>query len=91
MAIITIIALNTITMTLKWVSQTPHSLSLVEDLNFFFTFMFLVEAIIKLMAYYSRYFKDKWNVFDFIILLTSIVFIIMSRTLQFNSFTTAIS
>jgi hypothetical protein len=53
--------------------------------------MFLVEAIIKLMAYYSRYFKDKWNVFDFIILLTSIVFIIMSRTLQFNSFTTAIS
>ena len=91
MAIITIISLNTITMTFKWVSMTHEEQSLVEYCNFFFTFMFLVEAVIKLLAYHTRYFKDKWNMFDFIILLTSIVFIVMSQTLEFNSFTTAIS
>jgi hypothetical protein len=35
----------------------------------------MLEAIIKLTAHDKRYFKDNWNVFDFIIVVGSLVFI----------------
>jgi voltage-gated sodium channel len=37
-----------------------------------FSGLFAVEAILKLTVYGSRYFKDKWNVFDFLVLVLSI-------------------
>ena len=44
----------------------------LEYLNIIFTIIFTLEVIAKLLAYDSRYFKDGWNIFDFIIVLGSI-------------------
>ena len=38
--------------------------------HYIFTSLFLAEAVVKMMAYGLRYFADKWNLFDFIILFT---------------------
>ena len=39
----------------------------------------MLEAIIKLTAHDKRYFKDNWNVFDFIIVVGSLVFISLAN------------
>lgn len=46
-----------------------------ETMNYIFTGIFIVEAIIKLLGLGKNYFKDGWNVFDFIIVVSSIIFL----------------
>ena len=41
--------------------------------NFVFTGTFLLEAIAKIIALKLCYFKKAWNVFDFIIVISSLV------------------
>ena len=41
-------------------------------MNYVFSGVFAVEAALKLIVYGRRYFKDKWNVFDFFVLVLSI-------------------
>ena len=41
--------------------------------NFVFTGIFLLEAIVKIIALKLCYFKKAWNVFDFIIVVSSLV------------------
>jgi hypothetical protein len=43
-------------------------------LNYIFSFIFLAETIMKLVGLgFKEYFKDKWNRFDFIIVILSII------------------
>ncbi len=47
--------------------------SFLENLDHIFVVIFLIEAIVKLRAFgVKKYFKDKWNVFDFFIVVISI-------------------
>ena len=39
----------------------------------------MLEAIIKLTAFGYRYFKDKWNLFDFIIVVASITVLVITN------------
>ena len=41
--------------------------------NLVFTGIFTAEAIIKLMVLRHYYFKKAWNVFDFIVVVSSVV------------------
>lgn len=41
--------------------------------NFVFTGIFVLEAIVKIIALRTHYFKKAWNVFDFIIVISSLV------------------
>lgn len=40
--------------------------------------IFTIEAIIKLIAMRSIYFKDAWNVFDFIVVVSTAIVVIMT-------------
>lgn len=42
-------------------------------LNYIFTGIFIIEAVIRLIAMRLDYFKMGWNVFDFVIVVFSIV------------------
>ena len=44
-------------------------LTLLHNLDFLILGIFTIEAILKLIAYRGDYFKDSWNVFDFIIVV----------------------
>lgn len=53
-------------------------------LNFFFALIFIAEAIIKIIAYKKRYFYDRWNIFDFLIVIGTSVAILVEAFLGFN-------
>jgi hypothetical protein len=68
------ILLNTIVLTLKWPNMSTKTQSATETINYVCTSIFIIEAIIKLLGLGKNYFKDGWNVFDFIIVVSSIIF-----------------
>ncbi|KFP52282.1 Voltage-dependent L-type calcium channel subunit alpha-1C, partial [Cathartes aura] len=50
-------------------------------LNMLFTGLFTVEMVLKLIAFKPKgYFSDPWNVFDFLIVIGSIIDVILSET-----------
>lgn len=49
----------------------------LDIMNYFFTSVFILEAILKLIAYGSTYFRTTWNKFDFIIVVSSICDIVV--------------
>ncbi|XP_028311425.1 voltage-dependent T-type calcium channel subunit alpha-1I-like [Gouania willdenowi] len=69
-----IICINVITMSLEHYNQ-PHSLDLaLKYCNYFFTSTFVVESILKLIAFgFRRFFKDRWNQLDLAIVLLSVM------------------
>jgi len=65
---------------LKWYQQPTSVDTLTEVLNYIFTAIFFLEAVIKLLGVGLRlYFSDGWNNFDFIIVLGSIASIFISK------------
>uniref|UniRef100_A0A7N5ZYS2 Ion transport domain-containing protein n=1 Tax=Anabas testudineus TaxID=64144 RepID=A0A7N5ZYS2_ANATE len=69
-----IICINVITMSLEHYNQ-PHSLDLaLKYCNYFFTSTFVLEAVLKLIAFgVRRFFKDRWNQLDLAIVLLSVM------------------
>jgi hypothetical protein len=47
-----------------------------------FSFIFLIEALIKLIGFGRRYFMDSWNLFDFIVSVLSVIGILLEETLS---------
>uniref|UniRef100_A0A672YU63 Voltage-dependent L-type calcium channel subunit alpha n=1 Tax=Sphaeramia orbicularis TaxID=375764 RepID=A0A672YU63_9TELE len=86
-----LIMLNTLCLGMQHCNQSDHVTKLSDTLNLIFTVLFTVEMILKLMAFKARgYFGDPWNVFDFIIVIGSVVDVILSEvdvTLLFFCFT----
>ena len=68
------IILNTVVLAVKWYMMPEIVTEVVEILNYVFMVIFTIEAIVKIIAMKSKYFKDGWNVFDFtVVLLTAII------------------
>uniref|UniRef100_G3P2F3 Voltage-dependent L-type calcium channel subunit alpha n=1 Tax=Gasterosteus aculeatus aculeatus TaxID=481459 RepID=G3P2F3_GASAC len=75
-----LIMLNTLCLGMQHCNQSDHVTQLSDTLNLIFTVLFTVEMILKLMAFKARgYFGDPWNVFDFIIVIGSVVDVILSE------------
>lgn len=71
------IILNTFTMAIEfWGQPTEYALALVV-INYIFAVLFLAEAVVKLIALRMTYFSSSWNIFDFTIVLASVVGIIV--------------
>ena len=45
-------------------------------INYICTGIFVVEAIIKLIAFDKKYFREGWNVFDFVVVIGSLIFLL---------------
>ncbi|XP_065820479.1 voltage-dependent T-type calcium channel subunit alpha-1I-like isoform X1 [Labrus bergylta] len=69
-----IIAINVITMSLEHFNQ-PRSLDLaLKYCNYFFTSTFVLESVLKLIAFgFRRFFKERWNQLDLAIVLLSVM------------------
>lgn len=85
------IGLNAITMACTYVGMSRNFESVVTNLNYTFTGIFFVEMIIRLLAYGRNYFRDYWNVFDFTIVIGSIVSIVISQALEKDNITTFVT
>ncbi|XP_066456419.1 voltage-dependent L-type calcium channel subunit alpha-1S [Eleutherodactylus coqui] len=75
-----LIMLNTISLGMKHYGQTAEFSHLSDILNVAFTGIFTVEMLLKLAAFKAKgYFGDPWNVFDFLIVIGSIIDVILSE------------
>jgi hypothetical protein len=49
-----------------------------ENINYIFAFIFTVEAVIKIIALSKTYFLDGWNVFDFVIVVGTLLGVVLT-------------
>jgi len=71
---------NTIVLAAQYYGASKLYTSVLDGFNIGFTAVFLLECILKLIAFnYKNYFRDAWNIFDFIIVVGSIVDIIIGE------------
>ena len=75
-----VIGLNVVSMSLEYYMMPAKLEEILDVLNLVFTFIFLLEAIMRLVALgLYRYFKERWNQLDIIIVLFSILGIVFDR------------
>ncbi|KAK6110339.1 Ion transport family protein [Brugia pahangi] len=75
-----IILLNTTTLAMKHYPPDPGMDHVLDVLNLIFTGVFALEAVFKIIALNPKnYFGDRWNAFDFVIVLGSFIDIIYGK------------
>ncbi|XP_035390987.1 voltage-dependent T-type calcium channel subunit alpha-1H [Electrophorus electricus] len=69
-----IIGINVLTMSVEHYNQPKYLEEALKYFNYVFTLVFVVEAILKLVAFgLRRFFKDRWNQLDLAIVLLSVM------------------
>uniref|UniRef100_A0A4W3HZB1 Calcium voltage-gated channel subunit alpha1 B n=1 Tax=Callorhinchus milii TaxID=7868 RepID=A0A4W3HZB1_CALMI len=77
--IMAMIAINTVVLMMKFYNAPDPYDRMLHYLNILFTFLFSMECVLKLIAFgVLNYFRDAWNVFDFVTVLGSITDILFS-------------
>jgi hypothetical protein len=82
--VISFIILNTVVLALKWYNMSDSISSVTEKLNYFFSAVFTLEAAIKIVALKGNYFKEGWNLFDFVIVIGTIIGIVVGQVSNVN-------
>ena len=68
------IILNTIVLGTTWLGEPSIVQYVTERLNYVFSGIFTIEAILKLIGFGIKpYFKDGWNCFDFFIVVGTLL------------------
>uniref|UniRef100_A0A671G4M9 Voltage-dependent N-type calcium channel subunit alpha-1B n=1 Tax=Rhinolophus ferrumequinum TaxID=59479 RepID=A0A671G4M9_RHIFE len=85
--IMAMIALNTVVLMMKFYDAPYEYELMLKCLNVVFTSVFSLECILKIIAFgVLNYFRDAWNVFDFVTVLGSITDILRSPLFPQNNF-----
>lgn len=75
------IVANTIILGAQYWNMKDAYMYVLDGFNIGFTLVFLFECLLKLVAFrLKNYFLDAWNVFDFVIVVGSILDIVISET-----------
>ncbi|KPP79716.1 voltage-dependent P/Q-type calcium channel subunit alpha-1A-like, partial [Scleropages formosus] len=78
--IMAMIALNTVVLMMKYDGSSTAYNNVLKNLNIVFTSLFSMECVLKIIAFgVLNYFKDAWNIFDFVTVLGSITDIIVTE------------
>ncbi|XP_077162605.1 voltage-dependent N-type calcium channel subunit alpha-1B isoform X4 [Paroedura picta] len=78
--IMVMIALNTIVLMMKFYDAPAPYEEMLKCLNIMFTSMFSLECVLKIIAFGAlNYFRDAWNIFDFVTVLGSITDILVTE------------
>lgn len=73
MIIMIFIGLNMLTMTLDHYNMTEEWKMVLDYLNLVFICIFTSECVLKVFALRWHYFKEPWNLFDFVVVIMSIL------------------
>ncbi|CAH1792816.1 unnamed protein product [Owenia fusiformis] len=84
--IMAIILLNMTTMSVEHFNQSKDLTMVLDYINKVFIAIFTLECVMKLFALRQYYFKQPWNVFDFIVVVFSVVALFMSDIFAKMSF-----
>ncbi|XP_064346926.1 voltage-dependent N-type calcium channel subunit alpha-1B isoform X7 [Camelus dromedarius] len=85
--IMAMIALNTVVLMMKFYDAPYEYELMLKCLNVVFTSMFSMECALKIVAFgVLNYFRDAWNIFDFVTVLGSITDILVTEIAETNNF-----
>lgn len=73
MFIMICIMANTFILGFNWYMQPDSYKDPIQIINYVFMVIFTIEAIMKIIAQRKNYFKDSWNLFDFTVVVGTIV------------------
>lgn len=68
-----LIILNMITMMVETDEQSPQMENILNNINLAFIIIFTTECLIKIVALRCYFFTVGWNIFDFVVVILSIV------------------
>ncbi|XP_078234299.1 sodium channel protein type 5 subunit alpha isoform X4 [Pogona vitticeps] len=80
--IMLLICLNMVTMMVETDDQSPEKVIILYKINMVFVAIFTAECIFKLLALRHYYFTNGWNIFDFVVVILSIVGSVLSDIIQ---------
>ncbi|CAD8151145.1 unnamed protein product [Paramecium pentaurelia] len=89
--ILVVIILNTCVMMIQYLRSPQELTDAIQILNWIFLAVFSIEAILKLIVYRKFYFTSGWNVFDFTVVLLTILGVILEQSNVLNNVGTATS
>ncbi|KAK7790194.1 hypothetical protein R5R35_002964 [Gryllus longicercus] len=82
MIIMLFIGFNMLTMTLDHYQQTQSFSDVLDCLNMIFIVIFSSECLMKIFALRYHYFKEPWNLFDFVVVILSILGLVLSDIIE---------
>nr|XP_044992454.1 sodium channel protein type 5 subunit alpha isoform X2 [Jaculus jaculus] len=77
-----LICLNMVTMMVETDDQSPEKVNILSKINLLFVAIFTGECTIKMAALRHYYFTNSWNIFDFVVVILSIVGTVLSDIIQ---------
>ncbi|XP_025056251.1 sodium channel protein type 5 subunit alpha isoform X7 [Alligator sinensis] len=80
--IMILICLNMITMMVETDDQSHEKVHILHIINMVFVAIFTGECMIKMLALRHYYFTNGWNIFDFVVVILSIVGTVLSDIIQ---------
>uniref|UniRef100_A0A8D0HP20 Sodium channel protein n=1 Tax=Sphenodon punctatus TaxID=8508 RepID=A0A8D0HP20_SPHPU len=80
--IMILICLNMVTMMVETDDQSQEKVNILYKINMLFVTIFTTECIIKMVALRHYYFTNGWNIFDFVVVILSIVGTVLSDIIQ---------
>nr|XP_055057417.1 sodium channel, voltage gated, type XII, alpha a [Misgurnus anguillicaudatus] len=80
--IMMLIILNMITMMVETDEQSARMESILNNINLAFIVIFTTECLIKLFALRCYFFTISWNIFDFVVVILSIVGIVLADIIE---------
>lgn len=82
MIIMLFIGFNMLTMTLDHYKQTATFSNVLDYLNMIFIVIFTSECLMKIFALRYHYFKEPWNLFDFVVVILSMLGLVLSDIIE---------
>ncbi|XP_056155232.1 sodium channel, voltage gated, type V-like, alpha b [Lampris incognitus] len=80
--IMMLILFNMITMMVETDEQSPQMENILNKINLAFIVIFSTECIIKIVALRCYFFTVGWNIFDFVVVILSIVGIVLADIIE---------
>ncbi|XP_059200403.1 sodium channel protein type 4 subunit alpha B-like [Centropristis striata] len=80
--IMMLIIVNMVTMMVETDEQSERSESILNKINLVFIVIFTTECLIKIFALRCYFFTVAWNIFDFVVIILSIVGIVLADIIE---------
>jgi len=76
-----IIIFNAVALTFVWIGIDQEIFHNVEKIQEIFNYIFIIECLLKLIAYQKFYFNSGWNFFDAVVVVGGILGIIFKDSI----------
>uniref|UniRef100_A0A8C6XNR4 Sodium channel protein n=1 Tax=Naja naja TaxID=35670 RepID=A0A8C6XNR4_NAJNA len=80
--IMILICLNMVTMMVETDDQSQTKINILTQINLIFIVIFTSECFLKMIALRYHFFTNGWNIFDFIVVILSIVGLVLSDIIE---------